>query len=151
MVVILEQFAHHKEIEHKRIAAFVVIVEVLVTVFMSAPVDNSTMDWTHQKMNGQQEIHQPMRACQVKKGNAAHIHGNIKNAPSNPHRHIVCETIEFCPIGNVFRKPFFWAKLKAKVVVIDIFCFPHHGKQVFSMVWAVWILRGIRVRVMHAV
>ena len=37
------------------------------------------------------------------------------------------------------------------MVVVDIFCFPHHGEKIFSMVWAVGIFGCVAIGMMHPV
>lgn len=55
MVVVLEQFTHHKEIKYEGIAGFVVVVKVGIPVLMSTPVYNCSVDRPHQIVYRQQE------------------------------------------------------------------------------------------------
>jgi len=61
VVVILEQLAQHQKVEGRCVFGFVLIIEITVAVFMTAPVDDRAMDRAHHEMDGQQQEQPPMR------------------------------------------------------------------------------------------
>ena len=64
VMIVLEQLAHHKEIEGQGVLAMVVIIIVGVAVFVTAPVNNGPMNGSHQVVDRQQQEHPPMRGKQ---------------------------------------------------------------------------------------
>ena len=90
-----------------------------------------------------------MCAGKLEYGNAQHVDQNVQNPPSQSYGHAVCKSIKLIPIGNVFGKPFFWLEFEAEVLIVNIFGLPHHGEEVFGVMWAVGIQWGIGIGVVH--
>jgi len=61
-VVILEQLTASQEVEEQRVLRIVHLggFEVAVAVFVTTPVDNSTLDWANHVVNGQQQVKHPV-------------------------------------------------------------------------------------------
>ena len=54
-MVVLEQLAHGEEVEGKRVAAFVAVVEVLVPVLVTGPVHDGAVHRPEHEVEGQHE------------------------------------------------------------------------------------------------
>ena len=117
---------------------------------MPAPIDNSTMDRPHHEVDWKQEIHPPMRTGEFKYTNAQDIYGHVYYPPGYAHRHIVGHLVKFFPVWNILREPFFGLQPEREIVVVNVFGFPHHGEQVFGMMWAMWVFWGITIGVVHS-
>ena len=62
VMIILEQFAQHQEVERSGVFGLVLIIKVGITVLMATPVYNSAVDRAHHKMDGQQQEQPPVRS-----------------------------------------------------------------------------------------
>src|SRR5690606_7286763 len=99
---------------------------------------------------GKQKVHPPVCAWEFKDGDAKHIDCHIDNYPADPYGHVVSKTVEFVPDRDVLRKSLLRLEFKAEIVVVDVFRFPHHRKQILCMMWAVRIFGCVGVGVMHS-
>lgn len=97
MMVVLEQFTEHEEVERRSVLGMVVIVIVLVAVLVAAPVDDGTVEWAHHIMDGKEQEHPPMRGKDdVKYG--------VGYYPHDAGRPVVAEIIQLVPSRVVAQK-----------------------------------------------
>ena len=76
VVVVLEKFSHHQEVQREAILAMVVVVEIGIAIFMTAPVDNCSMNGAHKIMDGEQEKHPPLGGIDGIERGIAYAKGN---------------------------------------------------------------------------
>lgn len=147
VVIVLEQFAHHNEVKHKGVAALVIVVEILVTIHVATPVDNSTMYRAHQEMD-RQEHEQIPHICRDHEDVDNHVQGT----PTNAAHKAIAHTLDDIPDRILAFETHLWVNPLVKDVVVDLFRTPHHRKDVASMVVRrVRIVFGIAVGMVHPV
>lgn len=151
MVVVLEQFPQHKEVHQQTVFGFVMVIEIGVAVLVATPVDNGAMHRAHHKVKRQQKIHPPVGSWKLKNMDAQDIDQYIDQSPAHPHHHGIREQIEFIPIRHIFGEAFFGFDPKTEVVIINVPCLPHHGKEVLRVMRAMGIFWGVAVGVVHPV
>jgi hypothetical protein len=102
-------------------------------------------------MNGQKKVHPPMCTRKFKYGNTKKVDQYIEHSPSYPDSHVVGKPVKFTPIRDILGETLLRFQLETKVVIVNILGLPHHGEKIFCMVWAMWVLRCIRIGMMHSV
>ena len=92
MVIVLEKLTAGQEIEEKRIFRSIVVVEILITVFVAAPVYNGAVYRTHQEMNWQQQVQIPHIG-----GYKRYINSNVNQAPAYTAIIGIAKVFQFVP------------------------------------------------------
>ncbi len=119
VVIVLKQLAHQEQIKGKRIPGMIAIVKILIPIFVATPVDRRSMDWAHQKVNGQKQVHPPGRG---KKD----IKNHISSRPEQAGSPAIAKAVEPAPGWVIAQKVLRNLKFVLDETVIDFGRLPHH-------------------------
>ena len=142
MMIVLEQFPHHEEVKRKTVLAMILIVEIGITIFVPAPVDDSAMDGTHKIMDRQQQVHPPMRGkCDIK--------SSIPDGKSDPGHPEITDPVDHRPGGIITPESRLRLLFIQEIIHVDILRLHRHMPDILKEVRRVRVLFRIAVRMMH--
>ncbi len=144
VVVVVETFAHHQEVNRHEVARGVADLESDVADLVRKPVDDGPVDRRHQVVNRQEQKPNPRR----REGD---VKQRVRRAPGQPRHPVRGEVVKRLPIGNVlgeFRvhryRPFADGMVKRVR-------FPHHVNDAFAVHRRMRVVLGVGVGVVHPV
>jgi hypothetical protein len=125
VVVILHQLSASDKIYWQGVVRVITVVEILITVFVAAPIDDRSMDRTHQKMNGKERIHPPVRRKEIVEQEIQHTECDA-NAPS------VAETIKAAPSRRSASELEFEMQRPGHKAIIDLLGIHHQAPNILE-------------------
>jgi hypothetical protein len=144
VMIVLEKLAHHQKVHGQTVFAMVMIVEIGVAVFMSAPVDDGAVDGPHEKMDGQQEEEPPM-------GCEDNIKSGIGQGKTDAGDPVIADAIDQGPFGIVATEGGLGLFFVEEVVHVNIFRLHRHIPDILEKMRGMRILFGIAVSMVHTV
>lgn len=144
VVIVLEQFAEHEKVERRGVLGMVVIVVVLVAIFMAAPVDDGTVEWTHHVVDGQQQEHPPMR-CEDD------VEYGVSYHPHDAGRPFVAEFVQLVPGWVIAQELWIDINSLGSQAVENALGMHHHSKYVLEEIRGMRILHRVGIGMVHPV
>ena len=144
VVIVLEELAHHQEIEREGVLTMIVVVEIGVAVFMTAPIDDGAMNGPHEKMHRQQQEEPPV--C-----GENDIECGVTEAENDAGRPGIAETIERRPGRIAVAEGRLGLFFVFQVIEIDVLGLYHQAPDVLDEMRRVGVLFGIAVGMVHPV
>lgn len=144
MVVILEQLAHQQEVKRQGVARVVAVVKILVTIFVPTPIDRRTVNRSHQKMDGQKQVHPPRRSKED-------IKNDVTTAPKQAGSPGVAKLVKPVPGRVIAQKIGCHIQGAVNQSVKNFGGMPGHGKNVFEKIGGMRVFFRVRKRMVHPV
>lgn len=105
----------------------IVVIEIRIAVFVSAPVDNGALYRSDEKVNGQKSIHPPVFG-------KPEIKQEIQNSEADAHDPAVAETVEQGPGRIISLEGRFGLCFIAHEILVDPLGFHHQSPYVLDKV-----------------
>nr|GFC79458.1 hypothetical protein [Tanacetum cinerariifolium] len=121
--VVLEELTKGQKIQRQRVLRLIVVVEVLVAVFMAAPVHDSAVNRAHQEVDGEEQILPPRRS-------EADVKQHVSGTPAEARIDSATKGFERFPLRNIALKASSQLVAVIHHIVIDVLGLPHHIKRI---------------------
>ena len=111
---------------------------------MREPVDDGSVDRTHEKVERQKKVHPPM--CGER-----YIERYVEGGPEQSGTPTAGKLIELAPNWNTLYEFIFKFKFAIINFCVDDLGAPHHLEEVLVVFWGMWIFLSIRISVVQSV
>ena len=115
---------------------------------MAAPVDDGSMYWPHDEVNGQQEEERPVHVQKQVRKDVEHA---VQHGPARTRNPRVAYLFDEFPLRIIPVELLFDRLGTVQNGVVDVFGCPHHRENVFRMMGRVRVAGGIAEGVVHPV
>ncbi len=135
--------AQHQHIDRKQVARGVIGLVIRAAEFVRKPVDDGSVNGSHEVMDRQQQIHPP--GC-----GKLNVEKRISNAPANTGWQFISKRFEPAPLEHVLDKTFFHGAATIENIAVNHLCLPHQSPEIPDKLGGMRVFFGVGIGMMHA-
>src|SRR5919199_1803453 len=143
VVVVVVRFAHHQKVERQQIFSRIIDRKVYIPISVGIPVDNGSVNGTHQKVNRQQSEKPDGRSV-------IDIHEGIRGSPSDADWPAVAQPLHKCPVRYALLELCRNVIAIIENVVVELAGFSHHIEEAIRVGGRVRVLLSIGMSMVQA-
>lgn len=133
MVIVVKSFAQHQDIDGHEVCRSIALFEISISYFMSKPVDDRTMDRTHQKVKRYEDDKERINPCrQSCKVDNQRKPNQIEKSPSYTTSSAVSKLVKAMPLRKFFDKVSFERNFVMKDRSILLERLMHHANNILG-------------------